>query len=317
MVLERHLPGDGQRRHRVSLPGLRGESSPGPGPTAGTRTLRDRGGRRDCGFQPCFSPVWDTALSVGALLAADMDGNEAPVQEAMAWLLEREVTVTGDWREKSLQDAPGGWCFEYRNDLYPDCDDTAEVLLLLAAVRGRTGELETRRQAAAERGQRWLLGLQNPDGGWASFDRCCDKEVLTLIPFADHNAMIDPSTPGHHRPGDQRPRWRTATLRTMVRCDGRPTTCFASRRRMGAGRGAGAPTASTAPGLPCPRWVRWRRARTSAPAERLSRACRRGRRWLLDVQNEDGGWGESLRSYDDPGFKGLRATAPLPRPRGR
>ena len=70
-------------------------------------------------LQPCFSPVWDTALSAGALLAADMDGNEAPIQDALAWLLEREITVGGDWREKSLQDAPGGWCFEYRNDLYP------------------------------------------------------------------------------------------------------------------------------------------------------------------------------------------------------
>ena len=254
-------------------------------------------------LQPCFSPVWDTALSVGALLAADMDGNEAPVQEAMAWLLEREVTVTGDWREKSLQDAPGGWCFEYRNDLYPDCDDTAEVLLLLAAVRGRTGELETRRQAAAERGQRWLLGLQNPDGGWASFDRCCDKEVLTLIPFADHNAMIDPSTPditarvinalvAHgHAPDDGPLRRATDYLLREQEKDG------SWPGRWGANGIYGTWLALSALGTLA--------ARPDVRAgERLSRACRRGRRWLLDVQNEDGGWGESLRSYDDPGFKG-------------
>ena len=260
-------------------------------------------------LQPCFSPVWDTALSVGALLAADMNGNEAPVQEALAWLLDREVTVAGDWREKSLQDVPGGWCFEYRNDHYPDCDDTAEVLLLLAAVRGRTGELEARRRAAAERGQRWLLGLQNPDGGWASFDRCCDKEVLTLIPFADHNAMIDPSTPditarvinallAHgHGPDDGPLRRATDYLLREQEKDG------SWPGRWGANGIYGTWLALSALGPLA--------ARTDGRvAQPLSRACRRGRGWLLDVQNEDGGWGESLRSYDDPGFMGRgRSTA--------
>jgi squalene-hopene/tetraprenyl-beta-curcumene cyclase len=260
-------------------------------------------------LQPCFSPVWDTALSVGALLAADVDRNEAPVQDALAWLLDREVTVAGDWREKSLQDAPGGWCFEYRNDLYPDCDDTAEVLLLLAAVRGPSCELEARRRAAAERGQRWLLGLQNPDGGWASFDRCCDKEVLTLIPFADHNAMIDPSTPditarvinallAHgHDPDDEPLRRATDYLLREQEKDGSWPGRWGANGIYGTwlALSAFAPLAARTGGR---------------PAERLSRACRRGRRWLLDVQNEDGGWGESLRSYEDAGFRGRgRSTA--------
>src|SRR3954462_12854273 len=39
-----------------------------------------------------------------------------------------------------------------------------------------------------------MLGMQNGDGGWASFDRDNDKRWLTEVPFADHNAMIDPST---------------------------------------------------------------------------------------------------------------------------
>ena len=266
-------------------------------------------------LQPCFSPVWDTALSVGALLAADVDGSEAPVQEALAWLLEREVAVAGDWREKSLQNAPGGWCFEYRNGLYPDCDDTAEVLLVLAAVRGRTAELEARRQAAAARGLRWLLGMQNPDGGWASFDRCCDKEVLTLIPFADHNAMIDPSTPDI-----------TARVISALRTHGhdpgeapiRRATDYLLREQE---KGGSWPGRWGANGI----YGTWLALSALAPlathpippvepggraGERLARACQRGRQWLLAVQNEDGGWGESLRSYDDPGFVGRgRSTA--------
>jgi len=260
-------------------------------------------------LQPCFSPVWDTALSAGALLAAGMDGNAAPIQDALAWLLEREITVPGDWREKSLQDAPGGWCFEYRNDLYPDCDDTAEVLVLLAAVRGRTDELEARRRAAAARGRRWLLGLQNPDGGWASFDRCCDKEVLTLIPFADHNAMIDPSTPditarvisallAHgHDPAAGPVRRATDCLLREQEKDGN----WPGRWGANGIYGTWLALSALAPLV----------TRTGGRAgERLSRACRRGRRWLLAAQNEDGGWGESLRSYEDPGFRGRgRSTA--------
>ena len=37
--------------------------------------------------------------------------------------------------------------------------------------------------------------MQNRDGGWAAFDRDINREVLTKVPFADHNAMLDPSCP--------------------------------------------------------------------------------------------------------------------------
>ena len=260
-------------------------------------------------LQPCLSPVWDTALTVNALLASGMDHRDAPIQKALEWLLDREVTVPGDWRQKSLQDAPGGWCFEYRNDFYPDCDDTAEVLLLLAGVRGRSAELETRRREASARGLRWLLGLQNPDGGWASFDRCCSKRILTLIPFADHNAMIDPSTAditarvvcallaNGYRPDDEAVRRGTGFLLREQERDG------SWSGRWGANHIYGTWLALTAL-----REVESRRP--GRPSERLAHAIRLGRRWLLEAQNGDGGWGESLRSYADPRARGIgRSTA--------
>ena len=49
--------------------------------------------------------------------------------------------------------------------------------------------------AAAKRGVAWMLAMQNDDGGWAAFDKTTHRQILEYIPFADHNAMQDPSCP--------------------------------------------------------------------------------------------------------------------------
>ncbi len=261
-------------------------------------------------LQPCLSPVWDTALSMNALLASDGDGEAAALQHGLRWLLDREVTAPGDWQRKSLQQAPGGWCFEYGNDFYPDCDDTAEVLAVLAGLRGENEELEWRRQAAVSRGLRWLRGMQNPDGGWAAFDRRCDKEILTRIPFADHNAMIDPSTAditaravcallahGGDR-SDAAVRRGVEFLLRMQESDGSWYGRWGANYVYGTWLALAALSQVGGAGG------------TGEADERLPRAMRAGRDWLLGVQNADGGWGESLHSYADANAKGQgRSTA--------
>ena len=253
-------------------------------------------------LQPCLSPVWDTTLTMNALLDAGMDDGKAPIQEALEWLLDREISVAGDWRQRSLQEAPGGWCFEYRNDHYPDCDDTAEALLALARVRGRFA-LEARRQEALARGLSWLLGMQNPDGGWAAFDRRCDKEVLTFIPFADHNAMIDPSTP------DVTSRSIRALLAAGLDPGGAPVRRAAGylqrqQEEDGSWPGRWGANHIYGTGLSLRALGDLASAVPSDGSDALAQASRRGRSWLLRVQNGDGGWGESLRSYEDPTARG-------------
>src|SRR5919201_4915979 len=84
--------------------------------------------------EACQSPIWDTALAVLALRAAGVRADEPHLHAAGEWLLREEVTVRGDWAIRRPQLASGGWAFEFENDLYPDVDDTAVVILALRSL---------------------------------------------------------------------------------------------------------------------------------------------------------------------------------------
>jgi squalene-hopene/tetraprenyl-beta-curcumene cyclase len=244
-------------------------------------------------LQPCFSPVWDTALSLNALAAAGLRDDHPGVARAVQWLLAREVRGSGDWSLTNPALEPGGWFFEYNNTFYPDTDDTAMVLMALA----RTGAAGTpAARPAVERAVRWLMGMQNRDGGWAAFDRNIDHEVLTKVPFADHNAMLDPSCPditarvlealGQYGHGPDQPQVARALrfLRRTQRKDG----CWIGRWGVNYLYGtwqvlSGLAAIGFDPGDPM---------------------VRRAVAWLEQVQQPCGGWGESCRSYDEPALAG-------------
>jgi squalene-hopene/tetraprenyl-beta-curcumene cyclase len=142
-------------------------------------------------LQPCVSPVWDTCIAMVALEEAGVAPDHPALVKSAEWILSKQVLGPGDWQVKNKDAEPGGWVFEFRNDFYPDVDDTAFVLMALQRVKYPD---PVRMEAAVRRGVQWLLSMQNRDGGWAAFDRDNDKKYLCNIPFADHNAMIDPST---------------------------------------------------------------------------------------------------------------------------
>ncbi|MFW6060231.1 MAG: squalene--hopene cyclase [Phycisphaeraceae bacterium] len=153
--------------------------------------------RDDIRIQPCFSPVWDTGIAAYALTDAGLDSSHDALGRAARWLVAKECRKVGDWinnvrrrdREKMKRE-PSGWFFEYHNPFYPDVDDTAMVAMALYRAGGRDAD------AAAQRGLNWLLALQNDDGGWAAFDRDAqNRPILEHVPFADHNAIQDPSCP--------------------------------------------------------------------------------------------------------------------------
>jgi squalene-hopene/tetraprenyl-beta-curcumene cyclase len=254
-------------------------------------------------LQPCFSPVWDTALTLIGLADAGLSDDHADMARGVRWLLDKEVRRPGDWSVLLPELEPAGWFFEYNNALYPDTDDTSMVLMALARSRPEAADANEAFlrwsqgvRPAAERGLRWLLGMQNKDGGWAAFDRGINRELLTKVPFADHNAMLDPSCPditgrvlealGHYgfRPGhpqvDRALAFLARTQEPMGAWLGRwgvnyiygTWQVLAGLRKIGYDMGQ--------------------------PLVRQAVA------WLKQVQQPCGGWGETCRSYDEPSLAG-------------
>lgn len=143
----------------------------------------------DAYCQPCLSPIWDTALAVHAVMEAGLPSSDKLVVDACDWLRDLEITETrGDWIWQRPELPPGGWAFQYRNDHYPDVDDTAVVAMVLH----RAGWAED--DPTLQRTVNWVVGMQSSNGGWGSFDAENTNYFLNAIPFADHGAMLDPPT---------------------------------------------------------------------------------------------------------------------------
>ncbi len=142
-------------------------------------------------MQPCFPPVWDTAQVVSTLGEAGFSRTDPRLLKAADWLLSKEVRHKGDWAEKVKNVEPGGWYFEFNNEFYPDVDDTAEVLLALKNV---DNPRERYQHEVCQRALNWAFAMQCKNGGWAAFDKDNTKTIFQYIPFADHNAMLDPPT---------------------------------------------------------------------------------------------------------------------------
>jgi squalene-hopene/tetraprenyl-beta-curcumene cyclase len=243
-------------------------------------------------MQPCVSPVWDTCIAMVALEEAGLPPDHPALVKAAEWLLSKQVLGPGDWQVKNKDAEPGGWAFEFRNDFYPDVDDTAFVLMALERVKYPDA---ARMEAAMRRGIQWLLGMQNRDGGWGAFDRDNDRKFLCNIPFADHNAMIDPSTAdvtarvveclGRFGWSDGHPVIRRA-VNFLLKDQSKDGSWF--------GRWGVNYIYGTSGVL--------RALETVSLATR--EFCQRAVNWLRSVQKVDGSFGESLLSYDVPATKG-------------
>jgi squalene-hopene/tetraprenyl-beta-curcumene cyclase len=251
-------------------------------------------------LEACQSPVWDTALAVVALTDAGVPGDHPAVVRASDWMLAEEIAVSGDWQVRRPSLKPGGWAFEFANDGYPDTDDTAEVVIALRRAAAYADEERYERlRGAIDRGTVWMTGMQSKDGGWGAFDADNTRQLITKLPFCDFGAVIDPPSADV-----------TAHIVEALALEGKshsPETLRGIRwlldhqEKAGSWFGRWGTNHVYGTGAAVPALV-------EAGLARDHPAIRRAAAWLIGHQNPDGGWGEDLRSYRDPGWIGRGAS---------
>ncbi|GGU28909.1 squalene--hopene cyclase [Streptomyces violascens] len=243
-------------------------------------------------IEACQSPVWDTCLAVIALADAGVPADHPALVRAVDWMLDEEITRPGDWAVRRPGLPPGGWAFEFHNDNYPDIDDTAEVILALRRVQHPQ---QDRVDAAIARGVRWNLGMQSKNGAWGAFDADNTSAFPNRLPFCDFGEVIDPPSADV-----------TAHVVEMLAYEGKshdPRTrrgiewLLAEQEANGAWFGRWGVNYVYGTGSVVP-------ALTAAGIPASHPAIRRAVGWLESVQNDDGGWGEDLRSYGETEWVG-------------
>ena len=250
-------------------------------------------------MQPCFSPVWDTAQVVSSLGDAGIAPTDPRMIKAADWLFSKESRHKGDWAQKVKNVEPGGWAFFFNNIHYPDVDDTGEVLLALKAVEHPR---ERQQHEICQRAINWVMAMQCRNGGWASFDRDNTKMIFQYIPFADHNAMLDP--PSVDITGRI---LETLAAYGYTRRDKRVEAAvqFILKEQESDGSWFG-------------RWgVNYLygtflvlRGLEAIGFDQNEAAVQQSVEWVRSVQNGDGGWGETAGTYDDPGQRGVGPSTP-------
>jgi squalene-hopene/tetraprenyl-beta-curcumene cyclase len=244
-------------------------------------------------YMPCVSPNWDTALAAKALIDAGIPGDHPALRGAARWLVEHQIFKRGDWSIKRPSLDPGGWAFQFYNDWYPDVDDSAVILMVIAEAA--CDDL-ARRERAITCGATWVMGMQSKDGGFAAFDADNDSHWLNSLPLADVEAVTDPSCAD-----------LTGRVLEMMAAVGYQQDHPVARRSIEWLR-----RNQQADGA---WWGRWGVAYVYGTFSALSglRAIgydmkqqwiQRGVEWLKSKQNPDGGWGESPLADRDPAWRG-------------
>jgi squalene-hopene/tetraprenyl-beta-curcumene cyclase len=233
------------------------------------------------------------------LVESGINTEHPALQKTAQWLLEKQITtVRGDWAIKNKRGLPGGWAFEFENDYFPDVDDTIEVLMFLY----QCGLDDPERKKAFDLGFQWLMSMQSKNGGWAAFDVDNTLQIVNRIPFSDHGACLDPPTPditgrmleflaliGHDK--------NSSEVKRAIK--------FIYREQTASGAWGGRWGVNYLYGTWCAL-----QGLAAIGEDTLDWRILKARDWLLEVQNIDGGWGESCEGYRRGEYVPLKKSVP-------
>jgi squalene-hopene/tetraprenyl-beta-curcumene cyclase len=246
-------------------------------------------------LQACMSPVWDTAWAMLALRKAGVSREHTSLRRAVDWLLAEQISGGGDWQVKVPLERGGGWAFEFDNDIYPDVDDTAVVVLALL----ESADPERVVQPVAD-AVRWCRAMRSRNGAWAAFDKDNTRALVYKLPFADFGAMLDPPSEDVTA--------HVIEMLAAVGCDPDDADIpqalaylRATQRPWGSWYG---------------RWGvnhiygTWCVVSALVALHVGADMVRDAAAWMRRVQNPDGGWGETCHSYKDESFAGVGTSTP-------
>jgi squalene-hopene/tetraprenyl-beta-curcumene cyclase len=247
--------------------------------------------------QACLSPSWDTSLALIGLLDSGFPNNSPIIQKAVRWILRKEIRTRGDWAVKSPHLKPGGWSFEFDNQIYPDIDDISTVVMALNMARLDDAAKDKQRKEAVNRAVEWVIGMQSSNGGWAAFDKNNTSRIISKLPFSDFGELVDPPSVDV-----------TAHLLEMFGrigwTDNQPEIMKAinyvklQQEKDGPwfGRWGVNYIYGTGSVLPALRAIGF---------DMSDPLVKKATEWLIAHQNPDGGWGETCASYVNRSLRGV------------
>jgi hypothetical protein len=252
-------------------------------------------------FQPSISPIWDTARVLSGLqhIPADLKINKleersSSVNKAVKFLLNEQDVNGGDYIMANPNFKSGGWGFAYGSNKYPDSDDTAMVVDALLPIAKKNKKVSR----SVKKGVDWLIQMQNPDGGFPAWDYDATKSIEFLIQNTSMlpNTSLEPQSDVTAR-----------VLRALKRADESkiskvPSSVFEKgctylkNKRIQSNEGLNLWAGTWA--------VNYLYGTSESLSTLIELGCLKGIQlekyatWIMSLQNNDGGWGESIETYE-------------------